>query len=38
MPRRSEIKLTKRTVGALEVEKKDAVFRDRERSGVGKQK
>ena len=35
MPRRSEFKLTKRTVDALEVEEKDALFWDRELAGFG---
>ncbi len=35
MPRRSELKLTKRTVDALEVEEKDALFWDRELAGFG---
>ena len=35
MPKRSEVKLTKRTVEALEVEKKDAVFWDRDLAGFG---
>ena len=35
MPRRSELKLTKRTVDALEVEEKDAVFWDRDLAGFG---
>ena len=35
MPRRSDIKLTKRVVDALSVEKNDAVFWDRELAGFG---
>ena len=35
MPRRSEFKLTKRTVDALEVEEKDALFWDRDLAGFG---
>ena len=35
MPRRSELKLNKRTVDALEVEEKDAVFWDRDLAGFG---
>ena len=35
MPRRSDIKLTKRMVDALSVEKNDAVFWDRELAGFG---
>ena len=35
MPRRSELKLTKRTVDALEVEEKDALFWDRNLAGFG---
>ena len=35
MPRRSELKLTKRTVDALKVEEKDALFWDRELAGFG---
>lgn len=35
MPKRSEIRLTKRAVDALEVEDKDAVFWDRELAGFG---
>ena len=35
MPKRSELKLTKRTVDALEVEEKDAVFWDRDLAGFG---
>ena len=35
MPKRSDLKLTKRTVDALEVKEKDAVFWDRELSGFG---
>ena len=35
MPRRSKLKLTKRTVDALEVEEKDAVFWDRDMAGFG---
>ncbi len=35
MPRRSDLKLTKRTVDALEVEEKDAVFWDRDLAGFG---
>ncbi len=35
MPRRSEIKLTKRVVDALSVEKNDAAFWDRELAGFG---
>ena len=35
MPRRSDIKLTKRVVDALSVEKSDAVFWDRELAGFG---
>ena len=35
MPRRSELKLTKRTVDALEVDGKDALFWDRELAGFG---
>ena len=35
MPRRSELKLTKRTVDALEVDGKDALFWDREMAGFG---
>ncbi len=35
MPKRSELKLTKRTVDALETDGKDAVFWDRELAGFG---
>lgn len=35
MPKRSELKLTKRAVDALEVEYKDAVFWDRDLAGFG---
>ena len=35
MPKRSELKLTKRTVDTLEVEGKDAVFWDRDLAGFG---
>ena len=35
MPKRSELKLTKRAVDALEVEGKDAVFWDRDLAGFG---
>ena len=35
MPERSELKLTKRVVDALEVESKDAVFWDRDLAGFG---
>ena len=35
MPKRSELRLTKRTVDALEVEDKDAVFWDRDLAGFG---
>ncbi|MDE0330775.1 MAG: site-specific integrase [Nitrospinae bacterium] len=35
MPKRSDLKLTKRTVDALEVDSKDAVFWDRELAGFG---
>ena len=35
MPKRSELKLTKRTVDALEADGKDAVFWDRELAGLG---
>ena len=35
MPKRSELKLTKRTVDALEVEAGDALFWDREMAGFG---
>ena len=35
MPKRSDLKLTKRTVDALEVDRKDAVFWDRELAGFG---
>ena len=35
MPKRSELKLTKRTVDALEVEGADALFWDREMAGFG---
>ncbi len=35
MPRRSELKLTKRTVDALGVEEKDLIFWDRELAGFG---
>ena len=35
MPKRSDLKLTKRTVDALEVEGKDMVFWDRELAGFG---
>ena len=35
MPKRSELKLTKRAVDALRVEEKDAVFWDRELAGFG---
>ena len=35
MPKRSELKLTKRTVDALEVETADALFWDREMAGFG---
>ena len=35
MPKRSDLKLTKRTVDALEVDGKDALFWDRELAGFG---
>ena len=35
MPRRSELRLTKRTVDALTVETKDTVFWDRDLAGFG---
>ncbi|MCE2451708.1 MAG: DUF4102 domain-containing protein [Nitrospinae bacterium] len=35
MPKRSELKLTKRTVDALEVEAKDALFWGRDLAGFG---
>ena len=35
MPKRSELKLTKRAVDALSVEAKDAVFWDRDLAGFG---
>ena len=35
MPKRSDLKLTKRTVDALEVDSKDAVFWDRDLAGFG---
>ena len=35
MPKRSELRLTKRTVDALTVETKDTVFRDRDLAGFG---
>ena len=35
MPKRSDLKLTKRTVDALKVDSKDAVFWDRELAGFG---
>ena len=35
MPKRSKIKLTKRVVDALSVEKDDAAFWDRELAGFG---
>ncbi len=35
MPKRSELKLTKRTVDALEADGKDAIFWDRELAGLG---
>ena len=35
MPKRSDLKLTKRTVDALKVDRKDAVFWDRELAGFG---
>ena len=35
MPKRSDLKLTKRTVDALDVNRKDAVFWDRELAGFG---
>ena len=35
MPKKSELKLTKRAVDALSVESKDAVFWDRDLAGFG---
>ncbi|MCY4385236.1 MAG: Arm DNA-binding domain-containing protein, partial [Nitrospinae bacterium] len=35
MPKRSELKLTKRTVDALEADGKDVLFWDRELAGFG---
>ncbi|MYA97535.1 MAG: tyrosine-type recombinase/integrase [Nitrospinae bacterium] len=35
MPKRSDLKLTKRTVDALDVDRKDAIFWDRELAGFG---
>ena len=35
MPKRSDLKLTKRTVDALKVDRKDAIFWDRELAGFG---
>ena len=35
MPKRSDLKLTKRTVDALEADGKDALFWDRELAGLG---
>ena len=35
MPRRSELRITKRTVDALTVESEDAVFWDRDLAGFG---
>ena len=35
MPKRSELRITKRTINALRVEDKDAVFWDRDLAGFG---
>ena len=38
MPKRSTLKLTKRIVEKLEAKDKDAIYRDRELTGIGNRK